>query len=86
MLNKYMNNPDRAELKVLRHEFQFIEEADCYILILNEENHSTYPKSDYSELKAELEAADTVNEAIEKYGEHLVYYNGPFANFEKQIV
>jgi len=80
MMNKYMNN---EQIK-MRFDFELIEEADCYILILNEEDHLIFPKIDYSRLKAECEAMDQVNSAIERHGENAVYYTGFFSNLEKQ--
>lgn len=76
-------NPDRDIIK-MRYDFEFIEEDDSYILILNEEPHHIYPKENYSYLRAEIEASDTVNQARERHGSDVVYYDGLFSNFEKQ--
>lgn len=72
-------NPDRDIIKT-RLDFEFIETEKDYILVLNEEDHSVYPKENYSDIRAQLEAAETVNQAIEKHGKNSVYYSGFFSN------
>lgn len=67
-------NPDRDEIN-MRWEFQLIETDNEYILVLDEEDYAKYPKSAYSQIMAEAEALDTVEQAKEKHGEHNVYFH-----------
>lgn len=46
-------NPDREAIK-MRWEFQFIEEPDRYILVLNEEDYHIYPKEKYTGINSLL--------------------------------
>lgn len=68
-------NPDREAIK-MRYFYQFIETDSCYILVLNEDDDSVYPKSKYSKQAAEDEASDTVAQSRKRHGANNVYYDG----------
>lgn len=70
-------NPDRDIIK-MKYNYEFVEMLEHYMLVLNEEPKSNYPKRKYSRQAAEDEANYEVARAIKRYGRMNVSYDGVF--------
>lgn len=63
-------------MKQIILNYEFIERAVFYLLMLNGSFCKSFLKREYSKQEAETKASDEVNLSIKRYGARNVNYNG----------